>query len=116
MTEKEAILLLITYNDWSRGDEIPMPEPKQIGIAIDTVIQLWKERNADGGIDRIVEANEMVKRKPILVARLPISRGTDETVVRPLLQSPIRQDYHVIIEFEDIESSRYEILECSYAD
>jgi hypothetical protein len=45
MTEKEAILLLITYNDWRRGDEIPMPEPKQLGIAIDTVIQLWKERN-----------------------------------------------------------------------
>jgi hypothetical protein len=45
MTEKEAILLLITYNDWSKGDEIPMPNPKQLGIAIDTVIQLWKERN-----------------------------------------------------------------------
>ena len=51
MTEKEAILLLITYNDWSRGDEIPMPEPKQIGIAIDTVIQLWKERNSEETID-----------------------------------------------------------------
>lgn len=49
MTEKEAILLLITYNDWSRGDEIPMPEPKQIGIAIDTVVNAWKERNADEG-------------------------------------------------------------------
>jgi hypothetical protein len=106
MTEKEAILLLITYNDWSRGDEIPMPEPKQIGIAIDTVVNAWKQRNADGG----------KTIKPILVARLPISRGTDERVVRPLLQSPIRQDYHVIIEFEDIECSKYEILECSYAD
>jgi hypothetical protein len=61
MTEKEAILLLITYNDWSRGDEIPMPEPKQIGIAIDTVIKLWKQRNADGCINHDVDANEMVK-------------------------------------------------------
>jgi hypothetical protein len=45
MTEEEAILLLIYYNDWRRGDEIPMPDPNQLGIAIDTVIQLWKKRN-----------------------------------------------------------------------
>jgi len=51
MTEKEAILLLITYNDWRRGDEIPMPDPKQIGIAIDTVVNAWKERNAEETID-----------------------------------------------------------------
>jgi hypothetical protein len=113
MTEKEAILLLITYNDWSRGDEIPMPEPKQIGIAIDTVIQLWKERNANirKTISHIVESNEMVKAKPILLARLRLNTKIDEEVLNLL-----RQDYHVIIEFEDIESSRYEILECSYAD
>jgi len=111
MTEKEAILILITYNDWSRGDEIPMPEPKQIGIAIDTVVNAWKERNANGVIDHIVEANEMVKRKPILVQKLRLNTKIDEEVLNLL-----KQDYHVIIEFEDIESSKYEILECSYAD
>jgi hypothetical protein len=113
MTEKEAILLLITYNDWRRGDEIPMPEPKQIGNAIDTVVNAWKERNADGGktIDHNVEANEVVKRKPILVAKLRLNTKIDEEVLKVL-----KQDYHVIIEFEDIESSKYEILECSYAD
>jgi hypothetical protein len=99
MTEKEAILLLITYNDWSRGDEIPMPEPKQIGNAIDTVIQLWKQRNADGS----------KTIKPILVAKLRLNTKIDEEVLNLL-----KQDYHVIIEFEDIESSKYEILECSY--
>jgi hypothetical protein len=111
MTEKEAILLLITYNDWSRGDEIPMPEPKQIGIAIDTVIQLWKERNANirKTISHVVGINEKVK--PIMVARLRLNTKIDEEVLNLL-----KQDYHVIIEFEDIESSKYEILECSYAD
>jgi hypothetical protein len=113
MTEKEAILLLITYNDWRRGDEIPMPEPKDLGIAIDTVIQLWKERNADEGktIDHNVDANEVVKPKPILIARLRLNSKIDEEVLNLL-----KQDYHVIIEFEDIESSKYEILECSYAN
>jgi hypothetical protein len=111
MTEKEAILLLITYNDWSRGDEIPMPEPKQIGIAIDTVIQLWKERNANirKTISHVVGIKEKVK--PIMVARLRLNTKIDEEVLNLL-----KQDYHVIIEFEDIESSKYEILECSYAD
>jgi hypothetical protein len=111
MTEKEAILLLITYNDWRRGDEIPMPEPKQLGIAIDTVIKLWKERNANirKTISHVVGINEKVK--PIMVAKLRLNTKIDEEVLNLL-----RQDYHVIIEFEDIESSRYEILECSYAD
>jgi hypothetical protein len=99
MTEKEAILLLITYNDWSRGDEIPMPEPKQIGIAIDTVVNAWKQRNPEGS----------KTIKPILVAKLRLNTKIDEEVLKVL-----RQDYHVIIEFEDIESSKYEILECSY--
>jgi hypothetical protein len=111
MTEKEAILLLITYNDWRRGDEIPMPEPKDLGIAIDTVIQLWKERNANirKTISHVVGINEKVK--PIMVARLRLNTKIDEEVLNLL-----KQDYHVIIEFEDIESSKYEILECSYAD
>ena len=111
MTEKEAILLLITYNDWSRGDEIPMPEPKQIGIAIDTVVNAWKERNADESktINHNVEANEVVKRKPILIARLKLNTQIDEKAFREL-----SKDYHVIIEFEDIDSNKYEMLECSY--
>ena len=111
MTEKEAILLLITYNDWRRGDEIPMPEPKDLGIAIDTVIQLWKERNANirKTISHVVGINEKVK--PIMVARLRLNTKIDEMVLNLL-----KQDYHVIIEFEDIESSKYEILECSYAN
>lgn len=61
MTEKEAILLLITYNDWRRGDEIPMPDIKQLGIAIDTVVNTWKKRNINGCINHNVDTNAMVK-------------------------------------------------------
>jgi hypothetical protein len=45
MTEKEAIIILIEYNDWRRGAEIPMPNVTTIGNAIDKVIQEWKARN-----------------------------------------------------------------------
>ena len=46
MTEKEAIIILIQHNDWRRGnDDLPMTSPELLGIAIDTIIQAWKERN-----------------------------------------------------------------------
>jgi hypothetical protein len=54
MTEKEAIIILIEYNDWRRGDEIPQPNPTIVGNAIDKVIQEWKDRN------QFVEANKMI--------------------------------------------------------
>jgi hypothetical protein len=44
MTEKEAIILLIYYNDWRRGEEIEMPNPTQIGIALDTIINEYFKR------------------------------------------------------------------------
>jgi hypothetical protein len=86
-----------------------MPEPKHIGIAIDTVVNAWQERNAEETINHNVEANELVKPKPILVAKLRLNTQIDEEVLKML-----KQDYHIIIEFENIESSKYEILECSY--
>jgi hypothetical protein len=46
MSEKEAIIILIQHNDWRRGnDDLPMTDPKLLGIAIDTIIKAWKERN-----------------------------------------------------------------------
>jgi hypothetical protein len=46
MTEKEAIIILIQHNDWRRGNEdLPMTNPKLLGIAIDVIIQEWKARN-----------------------------------------------------------------------
>jgi|LakMenEpi03Aug12_release.lakeMendotaPanAssembly.Ray.scaffolds.fasta_scaffold1639284_1 hypothetical protein len=47
MTEKEAIILLIYYNDWRRGEEIEMPNPTQIGIALDTIINEYFKRNGN---------------------------------------------------------------------
>ena len=44
MTEKEAIILLIYYNDWRRGEDIEMPNPTKIGIALDTIINEYFKR------------------------------------------------------------------------
>jgi hypothetical protein len=46
MTEKEAIIILIHHNDWRRGNEdLPMTDPKLLGIAIDVIVEAWKKRN-----------------------------------------------------------------------
>jgi hypothetical protein len=47
MTEKEAIILLIYYNDWRRGEDIEMSNPTQIGIALDTIINEYFKRNGN---------------------------------------------------------------------
>jgi hypothetical protein len=44
MTEKEAIILLIYYNDWRRGEDIEMPNPTQIGIALELIIKEYFKR------------------------------------------------------------------------
>lgn len=38
MDVKEARYILFKFNQWRRGSEIEQPNPTQIGIAIDTVI------------------------------------------------------------------------------
>ena len=38
MELSEAKNLLSDYNKWRRGEEIPQPNPTQIGIAIDVVL------------------------------------------------------------------------------
>jgi hypothetical protein len=45
MTEKEAIITLAYFNDWRRGEDIPMPSAKDITEAIEVVIHKFKERN-----------------------------------------------------------------------
>ena len=39
MTHDEALKILHTYQKWRRGANIPMPEPKEIGEAIDVAIR-----------------------------------------------------------------------------
>jgi hypothetical protein len=49
MTTKQALSILKKYNKWRRGDgRIKMPDTKQIGIAIDIVVQMieFKEEMA----------------------------------------------------------------------
>lgn len=44
MTLIEAIQILETHNKWRRGAEIPMEEPKNIGIAIDVILKEVKKQ------------------------------------------------------------------------
>lgn len=39
MTPEQAAEVLRDYNRWSRGGEVDQPDPKTIGIAIDTAIE-----------------------------------------------------------------------------
>lgn len=44
MTLPEAIEILSLANKWRRGAEIPMPDPTQLGIAIDVVIDHYQNK------------------------------------------------------------------------
>lgn len=45
MTRQEAITTLKQYNKWRRGAEIPQPDPKLIGIAIDKALELIEKKH-----------------------------------------------------------------------
>ena len=63
----KTIELLRNYNRWRRGAEIPQPNPTEIGIAINTLIegyiQLSTERDAI--LAEIMEHEEEVISSPI---------------------------------------------------
>jgi len=40
-----AVKILVAYNEWRRGAEIEMLEPKEIGIALDKLIGYYYEHN-----------------------------------------------------------------------
>ena len=53
---EKAVTLLTIHNKWRRGAEIPMVDPKELGIAIDTVLEVLrqsKENNPDSFDDYI---------------------------------------------------------------
>lgn len=47
MTIKEAIIILELHNEWRRDNNVPsiykMVNPKELGIAIDTVVNYFKK-------------------------------------------------------------------------
>jgi hypothetical protein len=43
MTKEEALKILIEYNLWRRGAEMPQPHPFVIGQAIDVAIECLTE-------------------------------------------------------------------------
>ena len=44
MTTEQALEILIEHQEWRRGAEIPMQEPRIIGWAIDVAIEILKEK------------------------------------------------------------------------
>ena len=44
MTKEEALNILVEFQKWRRGAEIPMQEPRIIGEAIDMAIEVLKEK------------------------------------------------------------------------
>ena len=47
MTRKEALNILHTFQKWRRGKDIPIPTPKEIGIAIDVAIRELRKIERD---------------------------------------------------------------------
>jgi hypothetical protein len=47
MEKKEAIKILRYFQKWRRGARIPMPDPKEVGLAIDTAIKELRKRQND---------------------------------------------------------------------
>lgn len=51
MDEKTAARVLENFNLWRRDDNIPngyeMPNPKDIGIAIDLAVEVLKKQNSE---------------------------------------------------------------------
>ena len=46
MKLKKAFKILARHNKWRRGAEIPMENPTQLGIAIDTILEKLKPKNS----------------------------------------------------------------------
>ena len=46
MDKKELVKFLRDYNHWRRGAEIPMPSPKELGIALDIAISIIEKIEA----------------------------------------------------------------------
>lgn len=52
MTGKQAIKILKRANKWRRGAEIKMPDPKELGEAIDVAITILESYAKKGELDR----------------------------------------------------------------
>jgi hypothetical protein len=50
--EKEAVKILHHYQKWRRGENIAMPDSKQIGLAIDVAIRVLRKAGRIRGSDR----------------------------------------------------------------
>ena len=57
MDKKELVKFLRGYNHWRRGAEIPMPSPKELGIALDIAISII-EKIEEKVVNKILKGYE----------------------------------------------------------
>lgn len=47
MNKKELIDFISRYNRWRKGADIPMPHPKDVGVALEAVLAVLRDFDAD---------------------------------------------------------------------
>lgn len=57
MNKNKLIKFLRDYNHWRRGAEIPMPTPKELGIALDASISIIEEVD-EATVNKILKRHE----------------------------------------------------------
>ncbi len=57
MNKNKLIKFLRDYNHWRRGAEIPMPTPKELGIALDAAISIIEEVD-EATVNKILKRHE----------------------------------------------------------
>lgn len=57
MNKNELIKFLRNYNHWRRGADIPMPTPKELGIALDAAISIIEEVD-EATVNKILKRHE----------------------------------------------------------
>ena len=62
MTLKQAISILKQHNDWRKGAETPMIEPKELSMAIDLIL---KEVKKNESAQRDNETTPIIKQKSV---------------------------------------------------
>lgn len=92
MTPTEVAVKLRAFNEWRRGDEdIPQPDPREIGEAIDAAIEMIDRLEA-AEADALEQArlNGMgASREAALIAKLEAAEKERDDVAQQLVQSEI---------------------------
>ena len=62
MELQQAIELLENYNKWRRGEEIPQPNPTEIGVAISLVLERVKATQGETEFEAAVKGMRVLQK------------------------------------------------------